>query len=187
MLLDIVENDTIQGEDITACHYIRSHKRQKTRLVTHVLDVQGQLQTDQDDIMRLFTNFLETKYSQHQTDMRSFQKMVSCGMPKIPGDANTELDQPIAMEELRDAVKKGKRQKSPGTDGICHEFFKQMWDAIKNDMLDIINIMYMEESVFDAQKHGHILCRPKEVPPASPENYRPSPSSTLTTSYLLES
>jgi len=63
--------------------------------------------------MRLFTNFLETKYSQHQTDMRSFQKMVSCGMPKIPGYANTELDQPITMEELWDAVKKGKDTNQP--------------------------------------------------------------------------
>ena len=73
--------------------------------------------------MRLFTKFLETKYSHLQIDMRSFQKMVSCGIPKIPGDANTELDHPITMEELREAVKKGKRHKSPGPDGICHDFF----------------------------------------------------------------
>jgi len=52
--------------------------------------------------------------------MNIFQKMVSCGMPKIPGDANTELDQPITTEELREDVKKGKGQKSPGPDGICH-------------------------------------------------------------------
>jgi hypothetical protein len=75
--MDTVENDTIQGEDITTYHYIRSRKRKKNRLVTHILDAQGQFQTDQDDIMRLFTNCLETKYSHHQTDMRSFQKTVS--------------------------------------------------------------------------------------------------------------
>jgi len=74
--------------------------------------------------MRLFTNFLETKYSHHQVDKRSFQKLVSCGMLNIPGDANTELDHPITMEELREAVKKGKCHKSPGPDGICHEIFK---------------------------------------------------------------
>ena len=119
--------------------------------------------------------------------MCSFQRMVSCGMPKIPGDANTELDQPITTEELREAVKKGKRHKSPGPDGIRHQFFKHLWDVVKNVMLDIINIVYMERSVSDAQKHGHIVCLPKKVAPASPENYSPSPSSTLTTNYLLES
>jgi len=58
--------------------------------------------------------------------MHSFQWMVSCGMLNIPGDANTELDQPITMEELRVAVKKGKRHKSTGPDGMCHEFFQQI-------------------------------------------------------------
>ena len=111
--MDTADNDAIQDEDITTCHYIRSRKRQKTRLVKHVLDVQGQLQTDQDDITRLFTNILDSKYSRHQADRRSFQKMVSCDMPKIPGDTNTELDQPITMEELRDVVKKGKDTRHP--------------------------------------------------------------------------
>ena len=43
VLMDTVENDNIQGEDITTYHYIRSRKRQKTHLVTHILDAQGQL------------------------------------------------------------------------------------------------------------------------------------------------
>jgi len=59
--------------------------------------------------MRLFTNYLETKYSLLQIDICSFQKMVSCGKPKIPEEAITALNHPITMEEFREAVKKGKR------------------------------------------------------------------------------
>ena len=165
VLMDTVEHDNIQGEDITTYHYISSCKRQKTSLVTHVLDAQGQIQVEQDDMMRLFTNFLETKYSHQQMDKRSFQKLVSYGMPKIPEDSNTELDHPITMEEMRETVKKGKRHKSPGPEGICHEFSKQMWDVFKNDMLDVINNMHMEGVVSDAQKHGHIVCLPNKSRP----------------------
>ena len=35
-------------------------------------------------------------------------------------------------------------------------------------MLDIINNMYMEGSVSDAQKHGHIVCLPKTGAPSKP-------------------
>ena len=105
--------------------------------------------------------------------MCSLQKMVSCAMPKIPDYANTELDQPITMEELFEAVKKGKQRKSPGQDGICHKFFKQTWDVVKHDMLVIINHMYTEGSVSFAQKHGHIVCLPKKGALASPKDYRP--------------
>jgi len=62
-------------------------------------------------------------------------------------------------------------------------FFKQMWDIVKNDMLDIINNMHMEGSVSDVQKHGHIICLPKTGDPASPENYRPL--TILNTDYKL--
>jgi hypothetical protein len=78
--------------------------------------------------------------------------MVSCGKPKIPEDANTVLDHPITMEEVREAVKKGKRDKSPGPDEIGHEFLIKMWDVVKDDMTDIINNMYMEGLVSDSQK-----------------------------------
>ena len=152
VLLDTTDNDCMQGEDITTYHYICSRKRQKTRQVTHIIDDQGHLQTDHDVIMRQFTDFLETKYSLLPIDTRSFQTMVSCEMPKIPEDANTVLDNPITLEEVREAVKKGKRHKSPGPDGICHEFFIKKWDIVKDDLTDIINIMHMEGSVSDSQK-----------------------------------
>ena len=133
--------------------------------------------------MRLFTNFLKTKYVQLHIDMFILQKMVSCGMPKIPVYANTELDQPITMDELLEAVKKGKQRHSPGQDGICHEFCKQMWDIVKHDMLGTINHTYTEGPVSDAQKYGHILCLPKKVASASPEDYRPL--TILNTGYKL--
>ena len=52
--------------------------------------------------MQQFTNFLQTKYSFLPADTRSFQTMVSYGMPKIPEDANTVLDNPITLEEVRE-------------------------------------------------------------------------------------
>ena len=67
------DKDRIQGEEVTIYQFIRSRKRQMTRSILHVLDANGQLQTDQDDIMRLFTNFLETKYLHLQIDKSSLQ------------------------------------------------------------------------------------------------------------------
>jgi len=68
---------------------------------TLVLDEQVHLQTDHV-IMRQFTNFLETKYNLLPIDTPSFQTMVSCEAPKIPEDANTVLDNPITLEEVRE-------------------------------------------------------------------------------------
>ena len=41
VLMNTVDNDRVQGEDVTIYEYIRSRKRQKTRLVLHILDSNG--------------------------------------------------------------------------------------------------------------------------------------------------
>ena len=111
--------------------------------IKHAIGENGLLQTDQEEIMRIFMDSLATKYRQIHTDVMSLRKMVPCGMPKIPESANTELENTITIEELLETVKKGKKHKSPGQDGTCHEFFKRMWDVIKQDMLDVTNRMYI--------------------------------------------
>lgn len=141
--------------------------------IKHAIGENGLLQNDQEEIMRIFFGFPSEKYKKIQIDVMSLRKMVSCGMPKIPECANTELENTNTMEELLEAVKKGKEHKSPDQDGICHEFLRRMWDVIKQDMLDVINHMYMEGMVSDVQKHGKIVCLPNKFDPVSPEDYRP--------------
>ena len=109
--------------------------------------------------------------------------MISCGLPQIQRHTNKELDHPITLEELRIAVDKGKHHKSPGPEGIIHEFHKHMWNCCKNDLLDIINNMNLEGSVSNEQKHGHIVYLPKVGIPVCPENYRPL--TILNTNYKL--
>jgi exonuclease III len=173
VILDTSENDYMKGEEITTYQYIKSRKRQQKRQIMKILDEQGNLQTDNEVIMKQFVDFLTKKYSPLPSDTNSFQKMTSCGMEKIPDTENTILENPITMEELKETVKKGKRKKSPGPDGINHEFFIKEWDIIKEDLKDIINDMYINGSISDAQKHGHIVCLPKNTNSMSPDNFRP--------------
>jgi len=50
--------------------------------------------------------------------------------------------------------------------------FTKNWDTIENELLDIINVMYLEVLLSETQKHGHIVCLPKIGSPANPKNYR---------------
>jgi len=68
--------------------------------------------------MRFLPIFLATKHKQIQIDVMSLWKMVSCGLLKIPESAITELENTNRMEDLLEAVKKGKQHKSPGQDGM---------------------------------------------------------------------
>jgi hypothetical protein len=75
------------------------------------------------------------------------------------------LDVPITMEELDLAARKGGGHKAPGSDGIWQEFFKVTWETTKDNILAILNQMFVEGKVSHQQKRGVILCLPKAVSP----------------------
>ena len=91
---------------------------------------------------------------------------------KLPQDVANALDTPITLDELRCAVRKGKFNKVPRADGISHDLFKTIWERIKDDLLEIINHMYIDGKISDNQKHGLIVCVPKKPRPTRPEDFR---------------
>jgi len=80
-----------------------------------------------------------------------------------PKRSKKVLDLSITMEGQHRAVRKEQRNKAPVPDGICREIYKNLWNINKRELLNIINIMYLEDLVSEAQKHGHIICLPKIV------------------------
>ena len=93
-------------------------------MVSNILDHQGQIQTDHQSIMRIFKEYLDLKHCNIPSDACSYKTPISCGVPQTVRQAKG-LDLPITMEELHDAVRKAKRNKAPGPDGMCQEFYKQ--------------------------------------------------------------
>jgi hypothetical protein len=82
------------------------------------------------------------------------------------------LEAPITLDELENAVLKGKNRKSPGTDGIVQEFYKHNWSIITHEILDEIRIMHTKGEVLQTQKQGTIVCLPKTTSPERPADYR---------------
>ena len=54
------------------------------------------------------------------------------------------MEQPITPEEVNTAVRKGRKNKAPGSDSERLEFYKANWATIKDDIGAMRNQMYME-------------------------------------------
>jgi hypothetical protein len=81
------------------------------------------------------------------------------------------LEKPITPEEIRAALKKGGRNKAPGSDGIGLEFYTTNWALIKEDIGEILNQMFLQRNLTTQQKHGVIACLPKSNAAQTPEGY----------------
>jgi len=83
------------------------------------------------------------------------------------------LNQPIDIEEIRLALSTGKRQKTPGSDGLDREFYKTHWKTMKDDLRNVLNQMYLNKAITPQQKQGVIICLPKHDRAQKPTDYRP--------------
>ena len=53
------------------------------------------------------------------------------------------------------------------------EFFKETWEFTKQDVLAIVNNLYIDGQITDQQKHGILVCIPNNSDPVRIEDYRP--------------
>ena len=99
--------------------------------------------------------------------------MAKEGQWALPTAWRDLLEQPISLEEVHIAVRKGGKNKAPGSDGIGLEFYKVNWATIKDDTRAMMNQMFMERKVSTQQKHGVIVCLPKSSDPTTPADFQP--------------
>jgi hypothetical protein len=63
--------------------------------------------------------------------------------------------------------------KVPGSGGTHLEFYKVTYEMTKDDILDVINQMFIESKVTDQQKYVAIVCVPKLNGTNTPADFRP--------------
>jgi hypothetical protein len=78
-------------------------------------------------------------------------------------EAHKDLEHVVTINELKIAVHQGKKRKAPARDGICNEFFQYTWDVTKQDILKILNEIYIGGEVLHSQKVRVLVCIPKKT------------------------
>jgi hypothetical protein len=58
---------------------------------------------------------------------------------KLNGDEKQTLELDVSIEEIKNALKNLKPNKSPGEDGIIFEFYITHWEQIKDDFFLLVN------------------------------------------------
>ena len=56
----------------------------------------------------------------------------------LPDNEKDNLVKEIRMEELEGIIGRYNRNKSPGLDGLCYEFYQETFSIVKYDLLQIL-------------------------------------------------
>ena len=88
------------------------------------------------------------------------------GLDSLPNDLKEEMEAKIELDELSEVVMKSHNNRSPGLDGLTYEFYKQTWDLIQYDFIQVLQCQLDRKRIVDSNAKGVTRLCPKvsEVP-----------------------
>ena len=125
--------------DIAFFSKVEGQKRANDRINQLAEKEDGQIFTDNENIMRISTNFYKDLYATDNVNEKAQEKLLRNVKTKLSKEAKSDLDKPFTAEEVFKAIQKLQSGKSPGLDGFPIEFYKTYWHLIENLFMAYVN------------------------------------------------
>lgn len=162
------------GEKPTKYHLNLENRHFISKQMFKLVNEQGNTITKDEDMLEETRMFYEKLYKKNEVEDIDLNEYVG-NIPKLNEDESQALEGLITKEEVKNAIKKMKNGKSPGTDGITIEFIKFFWLQIGDLIVRSLNDGFMKNKMSVTQREGVIVCLPKGEKPREflKKNWRP--------------
>ena len=110
---------------------------------------------DPNKILKSLKDYYQNLYNMNDRNS-TFDDFLFEDIPKLDIDSKESLEQPITLNELTAVIKKIKRRKSPGTDGLTSEFYIFFWNDIKDLVFECF-VYSFENNILSIEQRRAIL------------------------------
>ena len=162
-----------KGEKPTAYfHNLEKYHAQKKNW-TKILDKSNELVYGTDEILRVQTEFYKNLFKSEGSNHE--QRYFFGEFLKNPiGPENFSiLNKKLDLDDIQSALKKVKKNSSPGPDGIIYEFYQEYFDLLKDDLLQVYTASYEEKELAYSQYMALIILLYKKDVRENIKNWRP--------------
>jgi hypothetical protein len=170
--LQLAQRELLDDETPSLYHVIRTTRRRTARHILRITDDEGDTHETHSTLREPSSRPSQKKYEQITVDSDAINEILAEVTNVSPTLHTNILERPITAEEIEAAVKKGGKRKVPGLDGLPLEFYSANWNTIKEDLVHVINSMFIGQATTQQQKRGIIVNLPKDLNPRAVTDYR---------------
>uniref|UniRef100_A0A3B1IT35 Reverse transcriptase domain-containing protein n=1 Tax=Astyanax mexicanus TaxID=7994 RepID=A0A3B1IT35_ASTMX len=155
-------------------HQLR--RQAASRLIPSITNTHDIITTDPLEINSIFKSFYSKLYkSEFPTDVTKMNNFLeNLANPVISTSTAMQLDSPLTLEEVSNAIKAMQSNKTPGPDGFPIEFFKKFIGKLAPLLLSVFNESLESGSLPQTMTQATIaLLLKKDKDPTSCGSYRP--------------
>ena len=166
-----------EGEKSTKYFYNLEKQNAKEKLWTEIYDKNGKVINGTKDIQKRQLEFYENLYSSQNItpDQKEVDYFLDNDLNnnKLSESSKDYMDQDLSENEIKNAIKKMKNNKSPGTDGIAIEFYKLYWGLVGEDLTEVLIEGLENKQLAYSQYLASIILLYKKGPRPDIKNWRP--------------
>ena len=133
----------------------------------------GTYSNNLDIIIKEQTRFYKHLYTSEGWDEQEGNKLIGNIEHVLSETEKSKIENEIQKEEIFNAVKSFKLNKSPGEDGIIAEFYQTYWYLINEDLLELFNYEFETFALTPSQHKGIITLLYKKGEREEIKNWRP--------------
>lgn len=150
--------------------------KQTKKTIIKLKDTNGDIITDQSQILKMETDFYQNLYSENtRTEEDKLLNYINnCELQyKLNDLESKQCDGYITLEEITIAVNKLKINKSPGFDGLSTNFYRKFWKLLGPILVQVYNESYDKTEMSFSQRRSILNLIYKKNDPLELTNYRP--------------
>ena len=163
----------VRGEEPSMFTIISTKKKAESSTIKTITDPQGAQHCTQRTVSDAIVAEFTAKFTAPEDPLNIENNILRGIQSTLNDDDRARLTASITMEELKRALRKSPRNKSPGSDGLPAEFYQTTWDVIGEVVLEILNKTVERGRLSDSQQGGILVLLPKTKNPTRLKDYRP--------------
>ena len=162
-----------EGEKSTK-YFLSLEKRNFVKKNVQYLHNEGKTITKSDDILSLFTNTFQEKYSAQNAVEFDLDYIRSNITEKLTEDEKDALEAELTLQELTTAVQDMKKGKTPGSNGFSVDFFRCFWKQLGIFLHRALKFSFSRGKLLTTHQESIITLIPKAGRPShSLKGWRP--------------
>ena len=144
------EKTILNEEKPSKYFYIQENTRQAKHTITEIHEMNEedeivQIYEGDKDILRKLTEYHKELYEKQETYNNAKEVLLNTITTPLTEQQKQELEKPITLQELQNAITDMEKNKAPGLDGLPAEFYVTFLTDIQDNLLQMLNNIFLKQ------------------------------------------
>jgi hypothetical protein len=166
------EMTLLQGDRNTEFFHRMANGRRRKCLILSLED-EGRELTSKEDLKSHIIEYYKSLFRADNLSTVHLSPQIWQSELCLNADQKEAITRPFSMEELDKVIREAKLNIAPGPDGLNIHFYRAFWPEIKNDLFEMLLMLYEGKLDLKRLNFGVISLIPKSSDPTNIRQFRP--------------